>query len=194
MKTIKKIVLVVVFMLVTLTNYANSLENHSREFNAKKVSIVFKNVKKGHLLTVKNQAGIILHSEKLERTGLVKKVFDFSSLSNGKYIVELNKDFEIIIKSFEVKKGLVFYNKSSEKRIFKPVIKSDENYLLVSKLNLDNDPVAITLYYENTVIYTETLTGDEFLERIYKLDESITGNYKAVIKNKNRTYIKDFKF
>ena len=194
MKTIKKIVLVVVFMLGTLTNYANSLENYSTELDAKKVRIIFKNVKKGHLLTVKNQAGNVLHSEKIERKGILKKVFDFSYLSNGKYIVELNKDFEIIIKSFEVKEGLVFYNKNAEKVIFKPVIKNDKNYLLISKLNLDNEPVEVTLYYENTVIYTEILKGSEILERVYKFDERVAGNYKAVITNNNRTYIKDFKF
>ncbi|MDP5105836.1 MAG: hypothetical protein NWQ31_06670 [Polaribacter sp.] len=47
MKTIKNRVLVVVFMLVTLCNYANNVKDFNEIVNAKKVKVVFDNVKKG---------------------------------------------------------------------------------------------------------------------------------------------------
>jgi len=55
------------------------------------------------------------------------KIFDFSTLKDGKYTIELNKDFEIIVKTLEVNNGNVIFNDNSKKVIFKPVIRNDEN-------------------------------------------------------------------
>lgn len=194
MKTIKRKVLVVVFMLGTLLNYANNLENYSTKLDAKKISIIFNNAKKGHYLTVKDETGTILHSETVTKAGMLKKIFDFSYLENGKYVVELNKDFEIVVKSFEVKDNMVIYNKDSKKVIFKPVVKNEENYLMISKIAFDKKPMNVTLYYENNIIYQESLkSSDDIINRVYKLDEKKRGSYKLILNNNDRSYIKNFK-
>ena len=126
MKTFKKRVLVVVFMLGTLFNYANNDKDFNTKVDAKKVKIVFKNVKKGNLLIIKDKNGVQLHSELISKYGKLIKTFDFSTLNNGKYTVELNKDFEILINTIEVLNNKVIFNKSSEKKIFKPVIRTKE--------------------------------------------------------------------
>ena len=58
MKTIKRRVLVVVFMLGTLFNYANNEKEFNKTIDAKKVKVVFKDVKKGQLLSVKDKKWI----------------------------------------------------------------------------------------------------------------------------------------
>ena len=99
MKTIQTKVLIVVFMLGSFVNYANNDLDFNKIINAKKVKVAFKNVKKGHQLTLKNEKGVKLHSETVSITGLLTKVFDLSSLKNGIYTIELNKDYEIIVKT-----------------------------------------------------------------------------------------------
>ena len=42
------------------------------------------------------------------------------------------------------------------------------------------------------IIFTETLEGKDILERAYRLTEINRGNYKVVIDNLGRRYIKTF--
>ena len=193
MKTNKKLVLVVVFMLGTLFNYANNDKDFNTKVDAKKVKIVFKNVKKGNLLIIKDKNGVQLHSELISKYGKLIKTFDFSTLNNGKYTVELNKDFEILINTIEVLSNKVIFNKSSEKKIFKPVIRTKENVLMISKISFDEKPTRIVLFYNNKEVYKEIINSNTILNRAYKLSKEIKGDYKVIVYNNNKSYIKNFK-
>lgn len=193
MKTSKKLVLVVVFMFGTLFNYANNDNDVSNIVNVKKVKVAFMNVKKGHQLTIKDENGVQLHSEIVSKSGVLTKIFDFSTLKDGKYTIELNKDFEIIVKTLEVNNGNVIFNDNSKKVIFKPVIRNDENLLMISKISFDKKPIKIALYFDNTMIYSETIKGEALLNRVYKLDNKVEGNYKVIVYNNDRSYVHYFK-
>lgn len=192
MKTIKKTVLVVVLVLGTLTSYANNTVLNN-VLNPKKVKVVFKNAKKGHELKVKDVNGTILYTENVTKEGEFTKFFDFSKLKNGNYTLELNKDFQIIVKSINIENGNVIFNKDSEKIIYKPVIRNEENRLMISKISFDEKPLQVALYYNNEMIYTETLQGSSVVNRVYKLDEDLTGNYRVVVMNNDRNYSNEFK-
>ena len=193
MKTIKRRVLVVVFMLGTLFNYANNEKEFNKTVDAKKVKVVFKDVKKGQLLSVKDKNGFQLHSETVSSQGELTKFFDLSSLNNGVYTIELNKEFEVIIKSLLVKDNNVSFIKDSEKIIFKPVIRNIENLVLVSKMNFDKKPVKIALFYNDEIIYSETLKGELMLKRVYRLDKELKGDYKVIVYCDDESYSNEFK-
>jgi len=192
MKTIKRKVLVVVFMLGTVVNYASNKEDFSQPMDTKKVKVVFKNVKKGHTLTIIDEQGNILHSENATKKGKLTKIFDLSSLKDGKYSIELHKDFRIIVKPFKVKYNLIIFQEKLERVLFKPVIRAKEDLIFISKNNLDNELVKIILYYNDNPIYTETVTHETHLNRVYKLDCNEKGNYKAVVISNKKSYVKEF--
>lgn len=193
MKTIRRKTLLVVFMFGTLFNYAKSMNNLNTANDTKKVKVVFKDVKKGDILTIKDYSGEILHSERMIKEGRLAKVFDLSSLEDGNYRVELDKDVKVVIKPFLIKSNTTTFQKKLEKVVFKPVIKNRENTVYISKKIMDNEPVKIILYYKDNPIYTETITHKTDLNRIYKLDKKERGNYKAVVVNNGKSYIKEFK-
>lgn len=193
MKTIKRTVLVVVFMLGTLVNYANN-NDFNNILNAKKVKVVFKDAKEGHQLRVKDQNGIVLYSENVKSEGKLTKVFNFAQLNDGNYTLELEKDFQIIVKSLKIEGNTVTFNKVAEKVIFKPVIRNENNKLMISKISFDEKPLEIALYFNDEIIYSETLKGDSIVNRVYKLDEYLKGDYEVIIKNNGRSYTKKFKF
>ena len=194
MKTNKRLVLVVVFMLGTLFNYANNgKEINSKTVNAKKVRVEFKNVKKGHLLTIKDKNGVQLHSETVTKIGDLNKTFDLSSLIDGTYTIELNKDFKIIVKTINVKNDRVFFNNNDNKVIAKPIISNNENILKISKINSNKEPLKVVVYYNSEIIYTETIENNTVLNRVYKLNKDITGEYTAIVYSNNRSYSKNFK-
>ena len=191
MKTIFKKYLVVTFMmLVTSINYAN--ENTAVKIvDGKKVRIEFETVKKGHTLSIKDKNGTVIYSQEIENSGTYSKVLDLSKLEKGNYTTELEKDFEIVIKPFTVLDGQVSFDE--EKTIFKPVIRTEDNLVLISKLAFDKQPLKIAIYYNDEVIFSETVTDEKnLLKRVYKLSKEEKGDYKVVINSNNRSYIKDF--
>jgi len=192
MKSIKTRVLVVVFMLGTLVNYANNT-NLETNLDAKKIKVAFKDAKKGHQLIIKNSAGVILHTEEVEKKGDLVKVFDFSKLKNGNYTLELEKDFEIIIKSVKVNETEIIFDEASERKIFKPVVRNEANTLMISKIAFDKKPLQVTLFFNDEVILSETVVSETILNRVYKLDSEQKGEYKVIIRNNNRSYTNQFK-
>ena len=182
-------------LLVTLMLGAfisSATENPSKKEHANSTRIVLNDVKKGPILFIKNITGKILHKQLLNITGAITKEFDFSSLKNGYYTLEINKDFQIDIKPFTVISGEAIFHKKAEKVIFKPVIRTDKNKVLISKLDFDAISIQISIYYEGEIIYTDIAKGEFLIEKIYALQEDKKGNYKIVTKANDRIYIKEF--
>ena len=192
MKTIIKTILVVTLMFGTLISYANDNTKSTNSVAVKKVKVEFKDVKKGNALTIKNEYGITIYKQVLQSSGNFTKNFDLTNLEDGLYTTELEKDFEIIIKKLEIKDGFVTFYKKEKEVIFKPVIRTEGNLILISKIEFDNQPLNVTLYYNNDIIFSDKVEGEKVLNRVYKLSETEEGAYKVVINSDDRTYIKDF--
>jgi hypothetical protein len=191
MKTTIKKYLVVVMMLGTLINYANEKKNSINTIDGKKVKVEFKTVKKGHMLSIKDENGVVMYSQEIKRSGTYSQIFDLSKLQKGNYTTELEKDFEIIIKYFSVLDGQISFK--DEKIIFKPVIRIKDNLILISKMNFEKEPLKIVLYYNDEIILSEKVKdADAIVNRVYRVSKKIKGDYKVVINSNNRTYKKDF--
>ncbi len=188
MKTIKKMTLVVLMLITTLC-YA---EKRNTVTFSKVAVVEFVNAKKGQKLLVKDEYGIILHSETIKNSGDLSKAFDLNKLKNGLYTIELEKDFEIVIKPFEIKNSKAVFLTSEESTIFKPNVRTENNKLLVSQMTLGSNPIEVEIYYDGSLIYSESINGEKTMNRIYKLSETETGNYHAIIKSDDRTYVEYF--
>ena len=188
---IKKIILVALMFGTLITN-ANEKDNTNYKEAKKTVKVEFNNVKKGQTLTIKNSNGLTVYNNEIKNSGDYSRTFDFSALENGIYSAELNKDFEIVIKQFYVENGLVTFLNNKDEKIFKPIIRTEGDLLLVSKINFNNEPLKVTLYYNDEAVLSETISGDKLLKRVYKLSEKEVGAYKVVVSSDERTYTKEF--
>ncbi|MDN3621039.1 hypothetical protein QWY81_16350, partial [Polaribacter undariae] len=81
---------------------------------------------------------------------------------------------------------------NKDEKIFKPIIRTEGDLLLVSKINFNNEPLKVTIYYNDEVVLSETISGDRLLKRVYKLSEKEVGAYKVVVSSDERTYSKEF--
>ncbi|WP_439129820.1 hypothetical protein [Polaribacter sp.] len=193
MKTNFKKCLVVVMMLGTLMNYANEKKNTAYVVDGKKVKVEFNTVKKGNTLTIKDSHDVVIYSQDIEKSGNYAKIFDLSKLVKGDYTAELEKDFEIIVKNFSILEGKVSFKE--EKTIFKPVIRTENNLVLISKIDFNKEPLKVALYYKGDVIFSETFKDDsQVLNRVYRLSEKEKGNYSVVINSNERSYVQNFNF
>ncbi|TXE17870.1 hypothetical protein ES692_08195 [Psychroserpens burtonensis] len=189
MKPIKTILLVVI-LLTTVIGYANE---KVIDLSLKGITILkFSNVKKGHQYKIIDDKGTILFTEKIKRNGTFVKRFDFTALNNGSYILELDKDFEIIITPFIIQSNNVVFLEKNEKVIFKPVVRTENNQLLISHMSLDEQPLKIELYYNGERIFKDQLVGDKILNKIYKLSSQEKGSYYLSMTSGGRSFIKSF--
>jgi hypothetical protein len=192
MKTLFKKILILALMFGTLTSYANLRINEAK-FYPKKLH--FDDVKKGHHFSVKNNSGKIIYTEIVNKTGAYTTDYDLANLKDGLYTVELNKDFEINIKTFAVTSGTVTFIGNTDHTVYKPSFRSENNKLFISKLNLnEKGPFSIKVYFYNDLIHSESADNALILSRIYVLDDYASGNYEIVLKTTTgRTYKKSFK-
>ncbi|MCG1034901.1 hypothetical protein [Polaribacter sargassicola] len=185
MKTTIKKNLTVLLMFIALIGYANNNVDDN-------VKIVFKSVKKGQALTIKDEQGLVVYKEKIKNSGNYSQTFDFSNLEDGLYTTQLEKDFESVVRKFEVKNGKASFLDTNKNKIFKPVIRTEENLVLISKIAFSKAPLYISLYYKGNLIHSETVKGNEVVNRVYKLSEKEKGDYQVVINTDNKVYNKDF--
>ncbi len=187
-----KTILVVALMFGTLIGYANENTKSTNAVAVKRVKVEYKAVKIGHALTIKNEYGITIYKQVIQSSGTYSKTFDLTNLEDGIYTTELEKDFEIDVKKLEVKDGFVTFLKKENKKIFKPVIRTEGDLVLISKIDFNKQPLKIVLYYDNQVILSEKIEGEEVLNRVYKLSKSEKGAYKVLVYTDNRMYVKNF--
>jgi hypothetical protein len=177
--------------LGTLMGYANENNTNFNLLKGKKIKVEFKTVKKGAVLSIKNENGTIIYSGEIKNSGNYSRIFDLSQLIEGNYTTELEKDYEIIIKSFSVVAGDITFGE--QQIIFKPVIRAEKNLILISKLNFEKKPIKINLYYYNDLIFSETLTSsDALFKRVYKLSQEEKGSYSVTMQCDNKHYTKNF--
>ncbi len=185
MKTFIKSILVVAVMFGTYTSYANDTIN---------VLPTTKLVNEGDKVSVIDASGEVIFSGHIKHTGHITKLFDFSQLRDGIYKVEIGKAFEIETLSLEVKNHKVVLVANSQEKIYKPVFRTYDGQLIVSKIALDSNKMNVELYFEDELIHEETVEGSEnILNRVYRLDKTNRGNYSAIIRTNDRVYIKNFR-
>lgn len=188
--TLRKSILTAV-MLTAMMSYATNGLDINPNNDLKKTTFSLNNVKEGNQLIIKDIYGIILYKEQIETSGTYSKGFDLTSLPNGSYVFELQKDLEIKSFPFTVNDETVVFN-GEETIIHKPLITQKGNYVYVSKLALNEEPLEIKIYYDSELIYSEKIKNTKTIEKTFKLISKgrETNKYAIVLKTNDREYFK----
>jgi len=194
-KNSKKGILMVT-MFATLLSFANDASFYSIKNEAKRTSLTLTDVKQGNLLSIKDENGIVLYKELIQKTGTYTKGFDLTTLPDGGYLFELEKDLEINTIPFSVEVNTVVFKKEDEKTIFKPFTRVIGNVAYVTKLALNGEPLKVEIYFndaaaQSELIYSETIENTVNINRVYKLTGLRKGNYKIVYSTNGRIFTKD---
>jgi len=186
--TLRKIILTGAMFIALISNATNGL-NNDPDNDLKKTTFTINNVKQGNQLIIKDFNGLILYKEQIKESGNYSKGFDLTSLPDGSYVFELDKDFEIKSFPFTVTAKKVVFNEN-ETTIHKPCVSFKNNYIYVSKLALNNEPLDVKIYYQDgtELIYSENIKDTKVIEKVYKLALNAKGNYKIVLSSNGREY------
>lgn len=193
MKHFKKGILMVALMATSLSFAKEKTSVFMIKNDAKMTSIALRDVKKGNLLFIKGDNGAILYKESIQKTGLYNKGFDLTSLPNGEYLFELDKDLEISSIPFSVKFGSVAFYKEKEKISYKPYVRIKDNLVYISKLALNKEPFLIDIYFTGQglpeLMYSKELKGTRTPGKIFKLTGLKKGSYKIVMHAEGRKFV-----
>ena len=186
--TLRKIILTGAMFVALISNATNGL-NNDPDNDLKKTTFTINNVKQGNQLIIKDFNGLILYKEQIKDSGKYSKGFDLTSLPDGSYVFELEKDLEIKSFPFTVTAKNVVFNEN-ETTIHKPCVSFKNNYIYVSKLALNNEPLDVKIYYQDGtgLIYSENIKDTKVIEKVYKLALNAKGNYKIVLSSNGREY------
>ena len=195
-KNTKKGILMVT-MFATLLSFANEVSFYSIKNDANRTSLTLNNVKQGNLLSIIDNNGIILYKELIQKSGSYSKGFDLTTLPDGGYVFELDKDLEINSIPFMVNSNEVTFNKELEKTIFKPYTKVIGNVAIVSKLSLNEEPMKVEIYFNTLdstwpeLVYSETVKNTTNINKVYRLTGLGKGTYKFVYTTEGRVFTKE---
>lgn len=196
MKHSKKGILMVT-LFATLLSFAKDASFYTIKKDANRTALTLINVKEGNLLSIKDNNGVILYKESIQTTGTYTKGFDLTSLPNGAYLFELEKDLEISIIPFTVKSNIVKFNKEKEKSFFKPFTRVKGDLLIISQLTLNEDPLEIKIFfsdnrhsYTSELMYSEMITNSQKIEKVFRLSGLNKGSYKVVCSSQGRAFVK----
>ena len=181
MKKLGKKILVATLFLGTLCINANTITDNS-------VTVLkYKNVKEGFKIAIKDNYGVVLYKETIQNKGNYIKGFDLTSLPEGVYNFELEKDFEIQIRPFKVSNNKIEYLNSDNYTIFKPVITKKNGYVYISQLALEND-VKIEILNSGSLIYSEVVENQMEIRKIFDFKDAPANDYVVIVKTKDRRF------
>ncbi|MBD0823440.1 hypothetical protein [Aestuariibaculum marinum] len=187
-----------VTMFATLLSFANDAALFTIKDDAKKTSVTLSDVKAGNLLSIKDDNGMILYKELIQKTGTYTKGFDLTSLPDGSYFFELDKDVEITTIPFTVNDNTVDFQKEMESTMFKPVTRVKGEMVYISRLSLNKAPLEINVYFTSEdgapvpeLMHSETITNTENVSRIFRLSGLNKGDYKIVYKTEGKVFTEE---
>lgn len=186
--------ILMVAMLTTLLSFASDVKLFTIKNEAEKTELTLLKVKKGNLLSIKNNNGIVVFKESLKENDSYKKEFDLTVLPDGAYVFELDKGLTINIIPFNVKNNLVTFNKKKETTIYKPLVRVKDDTVYISKLALNGAPLKLEVYFTRfnsdnvELMFKKTLEDPEIIKGIYKLSGLGLGTYKIKMFTEGRTF------
>lgn len=182
----------VALMVASLSFANNSPSVFSIKNGANKVWIGLNLAKVGEQLSIKDVNGTVLYNEIIEEKGVYSKGFDLTSLPDGEYVFELDRDVKISSIPFSVKSGLVKFYKEKETTIFKPVLIRKNNLVYLTKLALNNEPLTVKVYFTSSnnkqLMFSEKIGGTKTIEKTFMLTGIDKGKYTFVMESDGRIF------
>jgi len=192
MKTaIKKSLVLVALFLATTVSYGNEISGNTNNGKSVITNLTFKNVTKGSVLLIKDNNGLTLYKELIEKNGTYTKGFDLTTLPNGDYYFELNKDVEITVVPFKVEGSVVTFDKTGEAKFFKPVVWLNNNKVSISKMVFEDEILEIEILSDSSerIILDTIKRKGNVLGKIYDFSTSEKGTYIVIVKSNGRRFV-----
>lgn len=195
MKNLARKSLVVFGLMTMLSSFANEKVVTLKEKETNVTHMKFENVLRGSSLSIVDQYGLVLYNEAIKQNGDYSKGFDLTTLPDGDYFFELNSEFKIVVRPFNVHSNEVVFDKNLEESIYKPMLRTKDDLVFVSRIAMENTALSYKIYYEDNYELVDAVSFEEFekVEKVYDFSNSERGTYIFVFQFDGRKYTKAIK-
>ncbi len=190
MKNVIKQSLVVLALFTAMFAYSGEVITFSSNDVNGTSLVKVEQISEGTHFSIKDQEGITLYEEKIDNSGIVSKLLDFSTLPNADYYFELDSDDEIRVIPFSVDKSIAEFVEGEEYSIVKPKIVVADNLVHITNESSAVQDIDVKVYYENDdLAFNELLKDTEGVNRTYDFSSSLKGSYTIVLTTEGRKFI-----
>ncbi len=191
-ENIKSFLFVIVLLFIASNIFANNSKPSLEILNSERkvVTINIDNAKNTPVtIRIFDEQGTNLLKEKFAISNQYSKAYNFSELPQGTYEVEIENHTSIrnyIVTTSSTNLTVV---EIEEKEIFKPVVKSEGDYVLFNMLNLNLEDVEIAINNElGEEVYHEKIENTSAIHKSYNLSKLPSGRYSVVIRTQAKAF------
>jgi hypothetical protein len=195
MKNLAKKSLVLLGLCASLMGYANTKDNGAKEKEPKITNLRFESVQHGSVLSIKDQAGLILYKESIDQTGAYSKGFDLNSLDDGEYYFELDSELKFLILPFTVSANDITFKEAEKNTIIKPFLHVKDEKVYVSRPSFVGKPLTCKIFFAENydLVLSEKFEQESEVKRVYDFSKAEKGNYVFVFQSNGKKYSKTIK-
>ena len=188
MKTIKFLSTVVAVAIVAVATAVEKPKMNVLPLTADRAVIsIFNNDSARFELSIHAQNGdLVYYKQSTKPINSYQKVFDFEDMENGSYSFNLRINDTQLSRDFEVASNEI--NFREQKLRFDPYFKFEDNKLLFSYLNFDEEKLGLSIYGSEGLVF-HTKLGDDFnISSGYDLSKLESGTYDVTLSSLTNEY------
>ena len=191
MKKILKFSLVLVAVVLTAAQAHAGNTDFSLDLikeEGKTVSFSLKEIKQIDLSIYDTNDGLI-YQEKVTSEDNISRTYDLTALPDGIYFLKAESDLKISKYKIEVVGNKAKLSADAISEVYKPVLVNKNGMVTVNILNLEKAPITVAIYNsEENEVYSETLTTDFYVGKIFDLTSAQNGKYTFEITYNGKTF------
>jgi len=189
MKTIKFLCTVTAVAIVAIATAVERPKMDVTPLNAEQARVSITNEKPALFeMSIETQNGdLVYYKQTTEASTEYQKIFDFTNLEKGKYVMNLKVNDTKVIREFEVNSKSILVGDS--KMRFDPYFFFEDNMLKFSFLNFDQENYNVYFYKGDEQFYSSRVGKDFSIQKGFDLSKLEKGNYKIVLSSRDNEYV-----
>jgi len=193
MKTISKLTMLFAFVAFANTLMAGgNLKVNIVPLNSEKAVVAISTTDAANLqISIENENGEkVYYKEADAENSDYRRVFDFSNLEAGDYMLSVSTNGLTTERAFSIDKKNIEVGK--EKYLMEPYFSYKDGALKMSYLNFPEENVNLNLYTNNDLVYTKEIGNKFNILEGYDVSKLEKGNYTVVLSSWSGLHSYDF--
>jgi|GEM_PF-1298480 len=179
MKTIIKVSLVVLGLLVSYSGHSDSINDSITATGSRSFRLTLEDEAMNVHIRLKDRYGVILYQEYIPGPVSYDRIYNVSSLPTGQYLLELEYPTRHQELPVEIRANQVILDQSRMEEYFKPVVRQKGDKVSVNLLNTKRGPLRILVYDHQTseLLSEQMLKGDLLMGKQFDFSQAGPGEY-----------------
>ena len=134
--------------------------------------------------------GNIIYTEAVPKRAAYAKRFDLNHLESGSYSLKVGDPIKEIAFTIVLNEEHVRVVNRVEHT--KPLFREKDGKVLLNLLNLDLNPVELSVYdSSNRILFSEGIEGEQTIRKSFNFENALTDHYTVMVKDGENTYYEE---